>query len=47
MRARVDTRHVGQGFHEEEVELWDSTDTMVAQSRQLALVLPMDAIGGR
>lgn len=47
LRARVDTRHVGHGFHEEEVELWDSTDTMVAQSRQLALVLPMDAIGGR
>lgn len=42
LRARVDTRHVGRGFHEEEVELWDSTDTMVAQSRQLALVLPFE-----
>lgn len=42
LRARVDTRHVGHGFHEEEVELWDSTDTMVAQSRQLALVLPFE-----
>ena len=47
LRARVDTRHVRHGFHEEEVELWDSTDTLVAQSRQLALVLPLDAIGGR
>lgn len=43
LRARVDTRHVGRGFHEEEVELWDSEDTMVAQSRQLALVLPFEA----
>lgn len=42
LRARVDTRHVGHGFHEEEVELWDSEGTMVAQSRQLALVLPFE-----
>ena len=42
LRARVDTRHVGRGFHEEEVELWDSAGTMVAQSRQLALVLPFE-----
>ncbi|MHA3704397.1 thioesterase family protein [Jatrophihabitans sp. YIM 134969] len=47
LRAVVDTRHVGHGFHEEEVDLWDSSDTLVAQSRQLALVLPMTAVGGR
>jgi acyl-coenzyme A thioesterase PaaI-like protein len=47
LRARVDTRHVGGGFHEEDVELWDSTDTLVAQSRQLALVLPVAGSGGR
>jgi acyl-CoA thioesterase len=47
LRAKVDTRHVGHGFHEEEVELWDSAGALVAQSRQLALVLPMSATGGR
>lgn len=40
LRARVDTRHVSNGLHEEEVELWDSRGVMVAQSRQLALALP-------
>ena len=47
LRARIDTRHVGHGFHEEDVELWDSTDTLVAQSRQLGLVLPYETVGGR
>lgn len=41
LRARVITRHVSNGLHEEDVELWDSTDRLVAQSRQLALALPL------
>lgn len=38
LAARVLTRHVSGGFHEEDVELWDSTGVLVAQSRQLALI---------
>jgi acyl-CoA thioesterase len=37
--ARITTRHVIGGYHEEDVEIWDRAGRLVAQSRQLA-VLP-------
>ncbi len=37
--ARSTTRHVVGGFHEEDVELWDAEGRLLAQSRQLAVVL--------
>ena len=39
LACRSLTRHVADGYHEEDFEVWDSTGTLVAQSRQLALVL--------
>jgi acyl-CoA thioesterase len=41
LAARATTRFVGGGYHEEDFEVWDSAGTLVAQSRQLALLLPL------
>ncbi len=38
LAARVSTRHPAGGLHEEDMELWDSTGRLVAQSRQLAVL---------
>ncbi|WP_378729687.1 thioesterase family protein [Nocardia brasiliensis] len=40
LACRVSTNYLIDGFHEEEFEIWDSTGTLVAQSRQLAIVSP-------
>jgi hypothetical protein len=37
LRVRHETRNFAGGFFEEDCEVWDSTDRLVAQSRQLAL----------
>lgn len=37
--TRLFTRHVSDGYHEEDCELWDSEGNLVAQSRQLAILL--------
>ncbi|WP_374999568.1 thioesterase family protein [Aeromicrobium sp. CTD01-1L150] len=34
----VTTRHVVDGYHDEDVELWDSAGNLIAQSRQLAIL---------
>ena len=41
LATRATTRFVGGGYHEEDFEVWDSAGTLVAQSRQLAVVLPL------
>jgi acyl-coenzyme A thioesterase PaaI-like protein len=38
LACRGVTRHVTSGYHEEDIELWDSAGNLVAQSRQLALL---------
>ena len=38
LACRAWTSHVMNGYHEEEFEIWDSQGTLVAQSRQLALL---------
>ncbi|SRR6266498_5266832 len=38
LACRARTRHVIGGYHEEDFEIWDATGTLVAQSRQLALL---------
>ncbi|WP_330255616.1 thioesterase family protein [Nocardia sp. NBC_00565] len=38
LACRVTTNYLIDGFHEEDFEIWDSTGTLVAQSRQLALI---------
>jgi acyl-CoA thioesterase len=39
LACRALTRYVADGYHEEDFELWDSAGTLVAQARQLALIL--------
>jgi acyl-CoA thioesterase len=39
LACRATTRFVSGGYHEEDFEAWDSSGTMVAQSRQLALII--------
>jgi hypothetical protein len=41
LAGRATTRFVRNGYHEEDFEIWDSAGTLVAQSRQLALILPV------
>jgi acyl-CoA thioesterase len=38
LACRVSTRYVTGGFHEEDVEIWSADGTLLAQSRQLALL---------
>jgi acyl-CoA thioesterase len=38
LACRVSTRHLIDGLHEEDFEIWDSKGNLVAQSRQLGLV---------
>ncbi len=38
LACRATTRFVRGGYHEEDFEVWDSAGTMVAQSRQLAVI---------
>jgi acyl-CoA thioesterase len=38
LATRATTRFVSGGYHEEDFEVWDSAGTLVAQSRQLAIV---------
>lgn len=40
LAMRVTTRYVSGGYHEEDVQVWDCSGVLVAQSRQLALVRP-------
>jgi acyl-CoA thioesterase len=39
LACRAVTRYVSGGYHEEDFEIWDSAGTLVAQSRQLCLIL--------
>jgi acyl-CoA thioesterase len=39
LACRAVTRYVAGGYHEEDFEIWDSAGVLVAQSRQLAMVL--------
>lgn len=39
LACRLRTRFVSGGFHEEDMEIFDSTGELVAQSRQLAMLL--------
>ncbi len=38
LACRLATRHVLSGYHEEDMDIWDSKGNLVAQSRQLALL---------
>jgi len=49
LACRALTRFVSGGYHEEDFEVWDSAGTLVAQSRQLAMLrsaLPGWPLGG-
>ncbi|HZK36732.1 MAG TPA: thioesterase family protein [Aeromicrobium sp.] len=37
--SRITTRHVLNGYNDEDCELWDSTGRLVAQSRQFAMLV--------
>lgn len=39
LACRVSTNYLIDGYHEEDFEIWDSTGRLVAQSRQLALLV--------
>ena len=39
LACRVFTKHVAGGLHEEDMEIWDSEGALVAQARQLAMLL--------
>jgi acyl-CoA thioesterase len=39
LRCRFETRFVAGSYLEEDGELWDESDRLVAQSRQLAMLL--------
>ena len=39
LACRASTRFVVGGRHEEDFEIWDSSGALVAQSRQLALIV--------
>ena len=41
LACRAGARFVSGGYHEEDFEVWDSAGTLVAQSRQLAMILPL------
>jgi acyl-CoA thioesterase len=41
LACRAVTRFASGGYHEEDFEIWDSAGALVAQSRQLALILPL------
>ena len=43
LACRAATRFVSGGYHEEDFEVWDSVGTLVAQSRQLAMIVPLPA----
>jgi acyl-CoA thioesterase len=43
LACRAAARFVSGGYHEEDFEIWDSAGTLVAQSRQLAMILPLPA----
>jgi acyl-CoA thioesterase len=38
LACRARTRHVIDGYHDEDFEIWDAKGQLVAQSRQLALL---------
>lgn len=40
LACRVSTRHIIDGHHEEDFEVWDSSGKFVAQARQLARLVP-------